>query len=838
MVLSTGLFLILLGSHLPMPLCLYLPIVLAAAAVVVLEALLPHRAAWRPGFAEVRDDLTFMVAVQGILPRLLGLAGAWLVIQGPWAAGRPEVDVWPHHWPLPVQVVLMVLAADLLRYWLHRFSHTQPLLWRFHAVHHSPRRLYFLNVGRFHPLEKATQILLDTLPFVLLGVHDDVLGLYLVFYAVNGFFQHCNIDVELGPLNYLISGPQLHRWHHSAGVHEAQHNYGNNTIVWDLAFGTYFLPRDREVGALGLRNTAYPKSFLAQLWTPFFRELDQRPRLVPSLYGSLLKGMLALRFWLLRIGPYRGLRRAARQPAEQQWRVLREILERNQDTGFGRQHGFAAIDSPAAYRARVPVCDYETLRPFIDAAKAGGPSELTREPPVMYNRTSGTTGEPKDIPVLQQTLREMKHSQRIASYLQYRACPEGFSGKLLGLVSPAVDGHLPGGIPYGSASGHLYESMPALLRSRCVVPAAVFGIHDYDLKYYTIALLALAQPDITALGGANPSSFRRLLEVIDEHRDALLADLRRGGSARLQRELPEMAQQLARALRPRPARAAELEPLLLPGRWVEFSTLWPFLRLVVTWTGGSCGQALDRLLPRLPAEITVLELGYLSSELRATITVDARTGGGVPTLQQNFFEFVERDAFEAGEREFVGLESLEQGRRYYVFVTTSAGLYRYAMNDIVQVNGRFRGTPTLRFVQKGLGMTSITGEKVHESQLLDAVQQVFAPRGIHVLFTQALADEEGGQYRVYLEAGDPPSANHAQLEAQLDGALAELNLEYQDKRRSGRLRCLRLRWLRHGTHDQYKRHCLARGQREGQYKCVALRYLREFDFDLESHSLP
>ena len=127
----------------------------------------------------------------------------------------------------------MLLSADFLRYWLHRAYHEVAFMWPFHAVHHSPHKLYWMNVNRFHPLDKASQYIFDAMPFVLLGVSEEVLALYFVFYAVNGFFQHCNIDVRLGVLNYVVSGPELHRWRHSIHPEESNQNYGNNLIVWD-----------------------------------------------------------------------------------------------------------------------------------------------------------------------------------------------------------------------------------------------------------------------------------------------------------------------------------------------------------------------------------------------------------------------------------------------------------------------------------------------------------------------------------------------------------------------------------------------------------------------------
>ncbi len=182
----------------------------------------------------------------------------------------------PVHWPVAAQVVLMLLLAEFLRYWLHVAAHNMNFLWRLHAVHHSPKKLYWLNVGRFHPIEKALQYILEALPFILLGVAEDALAFYFIFYAVNGFFQHSNVDARYGVLNYIVSGAELHRRRHSRSPEESNHNYGNNLIVWDLAFGSWFLPKGRRVGELGLIARAYPQDFVSQMPAPLTFDPDKK----------------------------------------------------------------------------------------------------------------------------------------------------------------------------------------------------------------------------------------------------------------------------------------------------------------------------------------------------------------------------------------------------------------------------------------------------------------------------------------------------------------------------------------------------------------------------------
>ena len=109
---------------------------------------------------------------------------------------------------------------------------------------------------------------------IALGCGPEVIGLHGLFSAVHGIFQHANLPLRLGPLNWVFSMAELHRWHHSKLPKESDTNFGNNLIIWDVLFGTRFLPKDREVGPLGLLNRAYPTGFLAQLKTPFIRGLE------------------------------------------------------------------------------------------------------------------------------------------------------------------------------------------------------------------------------------------------------------------------------------------------------------------------------------------------------------------------------------------------------------------------------------------------------------------------------------------------------------------------------------------------------------------------------------
>jgi sterol desaturase/sphingolipid hydroxylase (fatty acid hydroxylase superfamily) len=135
-----------------------------------------------------------------------------------------------------------------------------------------------LNATRTHPGETLFRGFIGGLPLAVLGVGAPVLALWMVVGRVAGLFQHANIDFELRPFSWIFSIGELHRWHHSTQMHEANRNYGNTFIFWDAVFGTRFLPSDRSrpeaVGIEGL--AAFPQSLPAQFLAPFrWRRIEE-----------------------------------------------------------------------------------------------------------------------------------------------------------------------------------------------------------------------------------------------------------------------------------------------------------------------------------------------------------------------------------------------------------------------------------------------------------------------------------------------------------------------------------------------------------------------------------
>jgi hypothetical protein len=432
-------------------------------------------------------------------------------------------------------------------------------------------------------------------------------------------------------------------------------------------------------------------------------------------------------------------------------------------------------------------------------------------------------------------LKALKAIQRTSVAFQYRACPEAFAGSILAIVGAAEEGRLANGNAYGAASGIVAAGTSEIVKAKFVLPLEVSSVADATLKYLLIMRLALARRDLTYFGSANSTTPLALMKLYREHQAEFIADLRAGGFSRLSQLNETTRAALTGRLAADPARAEELARLDAAGKR-RMADIWPNLRLVVTWTCGSAGVTVRALREELSPRTRIFELGYVSSEFRGTFSLGAHAGTGLPTFDTHFLEFAERDKWDCGERECLTLDRLQKGTDYYIIATTPSGLYRYFINDVVRVTAFLHATPLLKFVQKGKGVTNITGEKLHEAQVLAAVAAAMEQSGLNARFVMMLADEQARGYRLYIEPDRSPAGAAAALARDVDMRLRRLNVEYEGKRESERLAPLQAAWLGAGTGEAYKAHCVAKGQREGQFKCAALAYRESLDFDLEAHA--
>ena len=551
--------------------------------------------------------------------------------------------------------------------------------------------------------------------------------------------------------------------------------------------------------------------------------VDEQGKPLP--YPWLINAALCL------VGGYQRLRLNYwnRHPKNAAEKTLRDILTLSKDTVYGKEHHFDRIlsatyaeDMFRLYRQYVPVNDsFETLRPYVERHKNGERDVLFPGKPDMYATTSGTTAQPKWVPMTHKYLKDVYGKMThvwIWNFITHRS--RIFGGHLFTTVGKELEGYAPDGTIYGAVSGVLVRDVPSIIKKHYTAPAAVMSIDDYAARNYTLMRLAMQYRDVTLWATANPSTILELLRTLKENAEEMIDDIEKG-TLSWNFDISEyIREELHPYMKPQPERAEELRQLLKQYGKLEPKQFWPWLQLLSTWKCGNTKIYMEKYMDQFNWNKTFYqELGYIATECRFGFSVDD-TNESVLFPHFHYYEFVEESELDNPHKHYLQIYELEQGKRYCAYVTTYSGLFRYNMNDLVEVGGKFYNTPTVHMVSKVNGIVSMTGEKLYEPQFIDAVHKAEELMDIKTKFFVGFADVCESKYQFYYEFVDESINQETadEFTRVVDRKLQEVNNEYESKRASFRLKEPQAHILLSNAYSRFKASCLRDGFRDGQFK--------------------
>ncbi|QDU63947.1 GH3 auxin-responsive promoter [Planctomycetes bacterium Pan216] len=512
-------------------------------------------------------------------------------------------------------------------------------------------------------------------------------------------------------------------------------------------------------------------------------------------------------------------------PIDTQRKRLFSLIERNRNSAFGRDHHFSEIKTVADFRRHLPIATYEQFHPYIERVRQGEVDAMfDKQRVVMFAMTSGTTATRKYVPVTEQFLNDYRRGWHIWGIHMFEDHQELLFKTMLQFTSDWQEFSAPSGIPCGSISGLTVQMQMYVVRKTFLLPPPASKIKDIQSKYYLAWRLGLVR-DAKILSTANPSTVVNFGRFLNEHREQLIRDVH-DGTLTAPGEIPEGIYKTERKrLRAMPERARELEKIVeREGRLLP-KDVWPNLGLLCNWTGGSVANYM-RHYPELYGEHGVRDIGLIASEGRMTIPIADGTPAGVLEITSSFFEFVPVEEMDSADPTVLESHELQEGKDYYILLTTSSGLYRYNIYDVVRCVGWHNKTPLLAFLNKGANFSNLTGEKISEHQVVNAVSAALA-KCEHKLNAFALAPcwhDQMPYYGLFVEESDFADREHAQRFAGVvERELQVQNSEYESKRETARLGPIQIKllpakawrqWDRErlkrtgGTAEQYKHPCL------------------------------
>jgi hypothetical protein len=508
----------------------------------------------------------------------------------------------------------------------------------------------------------------------------------------------------------------------------------------------------------------------------------------------------------------RRFERATRNVAETQAGLLAACLARNQDTEYGRRHGFATLRSPALYQERVPLTTYDDYAADVERLAAGEPRILTRQPVLRFVPSSGSTAPSKLIPYTAELRAEFRRG--LAAWVAdlYAHDPQLLRGPAYWSVTPVLANsrRTAAGIPVGfdEDSGYL-GPLGTLVESTLAVPGAVKHLQETSAFRYATLLFLLRAEGLRLISVWNPTFLTLLLAPLREWWEPLLRDLAAGTLESSPAPVdPAVGRRLARRLRPAAGRARALARL----RPEDVAVIWPRLRLISCWADGAAAPYAEELRRRFP-HVPLQPKGLLATEAFVSVP---RAGfpGAVLAVTAHFFEFLTA----SGEPRLA--HQLEKGSTYEVVVTTGGGFYRYRLHDLVEVVGFAGEAPCLRFAGKTDQVSDWFGEKLNEGFVAAVLERLFARHQLRPSFALLAPEPAAGtlRYALYLEL--PGSPEPRGLSEELDRALCE-SFHYAYCRRLGQLAPPRVAPVTDGA-ERYLRACRRQGRRLGDVKPAAL----------------
>jgi hypothetical protein len=350
-------------------------------------------------------------------------------------------------------------------------------------------------------------------------------------------------------------------------------------------------------------------------------------------------------------------------------------------------------------------------------------------------------------------------------------------------------------------------------------PYEVFQISDYKARYYTLMRFGIEQ-NITLIITANPSTLVEMQVNANEFYDEYVNDIEHGTLSSGVNIQPEIRSVLEGYLKPNKERADELRALKAKYGTVLPKHYWPYMQVVNVWMCGNTKVYYEKIKDSFAPNAVFHEFGYFSTECKSGIVLKSNTLDTVLFGHKMYFEFIHESEIDRANPKIYQINEVKKGERYCMIVTTSAGLYRYNTSDILEVTGFHNEFPMMKFIQKANGIISMTGEKLHERQFVEAVHAAEKGTGLELNFFVGFADIEKSKYVFYYEFKneDASQTDGEAFTRRLDKVLQDFNGEYREKRASNRIKAPEYVLLVQNSFEKFKASCIEKGFRDGQFK--------------------
>ncbi len=498
------------------------------------------------------------------------------------------------------------------------------------------------------------------------------------------------------------------------------------------------------------------------------------------------------------------------------------------------EHSFGFIRSISDFQDRVPIITYEDVEKYIERISKGENAVLTQNPVMRFGVTSGSTAAYKLIPYTQKLIDGFQKGIDPWIFNLFKEHPSLLTGKAYWSVTPVGDRvkYTQSGIPIGFEDERSYFSPVTrwVLDSIMVAPSCLAEIEDMDTFFYVTLRVLLQEKDLAWISIWNPSFLSLLLDRLDENFESLVSDLEQGrltkidglSNGLLERILQNLKSDKKRAMALRTLRKTWKGDSFLDtdiGGETFYEKVWPRVQLISCWAHANASIALPEMRKYFP-HAKLQPKGLLATEAFVSFPIEEDLSA--LSYGSHFFEF----ETENGSKILLA-NQLKKGGRYSVIVTTSGGLYRYRLNDIIEVDGFLNGCPLIRFVERQHKVVDIVGEKLNEEFVRQCVMDALEASSIQTDFWMVapITGSERPSYVCFIQPSEDgiPNERFNGFSNLFESYLSQA-YHYAYARKLGQLDPCRVFLIGRDVPAQtvYLQACAEMGQRLGDIKPAAL----------------
>lgn len=494
-------------------------------------------------------------------------------------------------------------------------------------------------------------------------------------------------------------------------------------------------------------------------------------------------------------------------------KLLRKILRRNKNCEFGKAHGFAKIKSVEEYRKAVPLTTYQDYEASIKRMTDNNEKNIITSSKVIgYAQTSGSVGNRKYIPITQPDVN---------IYVKYTvtrmlALADDYSRKHFGkgikpergmYTGPAYDDFLPNGMVASNVADVASRQISFLFPYFVNMPfQRLFNVREIDY-YYINSMLALANKNTLFLFSAFFKAVMDYIRYIERNWEQLADDIEHGTISELAHATPEIKAQIEGAIKPNPARAAEIRLECSKGfDETIMRRLWPNFSIISgigTTTFSAYSKLARNYTKGVPYEYSI----YGASEGLFAACDEAECEKQLLLVDSCFYEFIPVD----DQDKIFSIDELEIGKEYIIIITNQAGLYRYSCGDVIKVIDYLNECPYVMFARRIGQLLNVFGEKTTEEHMNAAIEELQKAAGVEIVNWSVYVDIMVQPNHYVLLTENKAGVDMREYEEVAHEILSKVNPRYDYFVNDGRLGKVKIRNLEHGTNRAFMKMKIASG---------------------------